>query len=205
VSPYGVVTFGLRSQCRTRVRRKTKLMSKLLLAILVIAVSSIFSASAMAHVSPRHAREYRHAYHVARHKFGPGAVGCNLIGKRGSCHHKTSDLQVVHSIKVLHRMIHPIQVPESVPSAPASDPVSYTSMDSLESCIIFNESHGDPEAVNGQYEGIGQWSPTAWAEDGGTRYASTPLGASYAEQEVVLRSEGDSGMSQQQGQYDGCA
>lgn len=71
-------------------------------------------------------------------------------------------------------------------------------------CIIAHESGGSPNAVNGQYEGIGQWSPTAWAEDGGLRYASTPLGASLAEQERVLMGEGDARMSQQQGQYDGC-
>jgi hypothetical protein len=71
-------------------------------------------------------------------------------------------------------------------------------------CIIQHESGGNSQAVNGQYEGIGQWSPDAWAEDGGHRFASTPLGASLAEQEIVLMGEGDARMSQQQGQYDGC-
>ena len=58
--------------------------------------------------------------------------------------------------------------------------------------------------MSGIYEGIGQWEPSAWQNDGGTRYASTPLGATYAQQEAVLRGEGEAGMRQQQGIYDGC-
>ena len=58
----------------------------------------------------------------------------------------------------------------------------------LAACIISRESGGNPEAVNGQYEGIAQWSPTSWAGGGGTRYSSTPLGATYAEQVAVLNS-----------------
>jgi hypothetical protein len=81
---------------------------------------------------------------------------------------------------------------------------SEVAISGLEACIIERESGGDPEATNGQYEGLGQWSPAAWAEDGGTQYAPTPLGASAAEQEAVLSSEGAAGMEQQQGQYDGC-
>ncbi len=78
-------------------------------------------------------------------------------------------------------------------------------MSSLEACIISHESGGDPNATNGQFEGIGQWEPSRWASDGGTRFSSTPLGASYAEQEIILRGEGETGMREQQGQYDGCA
>lgn len=74
----------------------------------------------------------------------------------------------------------------------------------LEGCIIEHESGGNPQAANGQYEGLGQWSPAAWAEDGGTQYAPSPSGASAAQQEAVLNSEGAAGMQQQQGQYDGC-
>jgi Transglycosylase-like domain len=74
----------------------------------------------------------------------------------------------------------------------------------LAGCIIQHESGGNPQARNGQYEGLGQWSPAAWAQDGGTRYAPSPSGASAAQQEAVLDSEGAAGMRQQQGQYDGC-
>ncbi len=77
-------------------------------------------------------------------------------------------------------------------------------MGPLEACIISHESSGDPNAVNGQYEGIGQWSPESWASNGGHRYSSTPLGASYSEQEIILRGEGEAGMRREQAQYDGC-
>lgn len=77
-------------------------------------------------------------------------------------------------------------------------------MSVLEACIIQHESGGNPRAVNGIYTGIGQWEQSRWLSDGGGRYSSTPLGASYAEQESVLRGEGEAGMIQQQGIYDGC-
>ena len=73
-----------------------------------------------------------------------------------------------------------------------------------EACIIQKESGGDPQAVSGIYMGIGQWEESRWLSDGGGRFASTPLGATYAQQEIILRGEGEAGMSQQQGQYDGC-
>jgi hypothetical protein len=84
-------------------------------------------------------------------------------------------------------------------------------MGALEACIIRKESGGDPNAVSGKYEGIGQWSSepppgeNRWLSDGGGRYSSTPLGATYAQQERILREEGEAGMIDQQGQYDGCA
>ena len=77
-------------------------------------------------------------------------------------------------------------------------------MSSLEACIIQHESGGNPTAVNGQYTGIAQWSPAAWAEDGGTRFASSPLGASYSQQELVLREALAAGKSEQWRPYDGC-
>jgi hypothetical protein len=70
-------------------------------------------------------------------------------------------------------------------------------------CIIQRESGGNPGAVNGQYEGIAQWSLSSWAGGGGTRYSSTPLGASYHEQVAVLNYM----LPAQAGQwtpYDGC-
>lgn len=71
-------------------------------------------------------------------------------------------------------------------------------------CIIQAESTWNPKAVNGQYEGIGQWSPWSWAHYGGLRYASRPIYASLADQERVLMGEGDAGMTNQQGKYDRC-
>lgn len=57
----------------------------------------------------------------------------------------------------------------------------------LARCIIRSESGGNPLAQNGQYKGIAQWSPEAWRRHGGLRYASTPHGATYAEQVQVLK------------------
>jgi hypothetical protein len=71
-------------------------------------------------------------------------------------------------------------------------------------CIIRKESGGDPKQVTGIYSGIGQWEQSRWESDGGLRYAPTPTQATYAQQVKVLVGEGDAGMSQQQGQYDGC-
>lgn len=79
-------------------------------------------------------------------------------------------------------------------------------MSSLEECVIRNESKGNSQAVNSSSgaAGIGQWIQSTWEADGGTRYASTPLGATREQQLAVLASEGQAGMEQQQGQYDGC-
>ncbi len=56
----------------------------------------------------------------------------------------------------------------------------------LASCIVRHESGGNPLATNGQYHGIAQWSPEAWARHGGRRFAADPHGASYQEQLQVL-------------------
>ena len=73
-------------------------------------------------------------------------------------------------------------------------------------CIIQHESGGDPTIHDqtGKYSGIGQWEQSRWESDGGLRYAPTPTQATLFEQEKVLMAEGDAGMSDQQGQYDGC-
>lgn len=82
--------------------------------------------------------------------------------------------------------------------------IHHPAISAHEACIIQHESGGDPNAVSGIYSGIGQWEQSRWESDGGMRYAPTPTSATYAEQEKVLRGEGDAGMSEQQGQYDGC-
>lgn len=56
----------------------------------------------------------------------------------------------------------------------------------LAACIVHHESGGDPGAANGQYSGIAQWSPEAWGRMGGTRFASSPTGATYQQQLQVL-------------------
>lgn len=57
----------------------------------------------------------------------------------------------------------------------------------LAACIVHHESGGNPQAVNpnGHY-GIGQWDHATWRAHGGTKYAPTPLGASYNQQLLVL-------------------
>jgi hypothetical protein len=60
------------------------------------------------------------------------------------------------------------------------------SLNGLASCIVHYESGGNPRAVNGIYGGIAQWSPEAWSRMGGTRFASTPTNATYAQQVQVL-------------------
>lgn len=74
----------------------------------------------------------------------------------------------------------------------------------LVACIIRYESGGDPGAVNGKYEGLGQWDHDAWVRDGGLRYAYSPLGASYSEQVAVLNQEVRDGTTSQQTDYDPC-
>jgi len=69
---------------------------------------------------------------------------------------------------------------------PPAQVASSTPASGLAVCIIHAESGGNSQAVNGQYEGIAQWSPSSWAGGGGLRFASTPLGASYSEQVIVL-------------------
>lgn len=54
-------------------------------------------------------------------------------------------------------------------------------------CIIHHESRGNPLATNGQYKGIAQWSPEAWARMGGLKFGPTPHHATYHEQVRVLK------------------
>jgi hypothetical protein len=181
--------------------------------MIVIGLSAIAIAPATAMAQPttgRHFGVYRYLYRHARAQFG-SAVGCELMY---SCHGRISDAKVHDSIGVLQRMLWPApvrhyRVVSYRNAAYHSTATSTTSSvsapsSSLEQCIIEHESGGNAQAVNGPYEGEGQWSPSAWAQDGGTRYAASPLGASAAQQEQVLAGEGAAGMAQQQGQYDGC-
>ena len=56
----------------------------------------------------------------------------------------------------------------------------------LMDCIMKHESTYNPLAVNGQYKGLAQWSPEAWARHGGLKYGPTPHHATYWEQVRVL-------------------
>lgn len=87
--------------------------------------------------------------------------------------------------------------------APAA--TSYTGGSGLVGCIIRSESGGNPQAVNpnGHY-GLGQWDQSTWIADGGGRYASTPLGASAAQQQQIISEQVAAGNTGQWTNYDGC-
>lgn len=192
-------------------------MKRIVLALgLVLALP----ASAVAQTpTQQHVHQYQALYHRAAHAFGKRTPGRNIV-RDGTVRGAASDSDVAKSIVVLKRMfVRPAPAPVPPPSMVGTSAGALTTAatgpnmqgvapppapSGLEQCIIQHESGGNSQAVNGQYEGIGQWSPSAWAEDGGTKYASSPLSASAAQQEAVLRAEGAATMEQQQGQYDGC-
>lgn len=83
-----------------------------------------------------------------------------------------------------------LNIVAGMPRIPPAGTMSATFRPSgLASCIVKHESGGNPLAQNGKYKGIAQWSPEAWSRMGGKRYASTPHGATYQEQLIIL-SEG---------------
>lgn len=74
----------------------------------------------------------------------------------------------------------------------------------LTQCIINAESGGNPQAVNGQYMGEGQWDQPTWIADGGGKYGATPLDASKAQQEQVIADQVAKGNTGQWTNYDPC-
>jgi hypothetical protein len=164
--------------------------------------------------TPRHRGVYLYVReHVVR-RFGVRAAGRDIV-RDGLRYRRSTDREVVRSTHVMERMLHPvvrvIAAPVAIADTPSATSTAQTPITAtpapasgLEACIIAHESGGDSQAVNGQYSGIGQWSPAQWAADGGTAYGQSPLDASAAEQQQILASEGTAGMQQQQGQYDGC-
>lgn len=57
----------------------------------------------------------------------------------------------------------------------------------LARCIARVESTNNPQANrDGVHKGLGQWTAEAWARHGGLRFASSPLGATYDEQLIVI-------------------
>lgn len=181
---------------------------KKLLAATVFVAALVFVSTSLASVPTRaHIRQYLLAYKFVQQKFGERAPGCNLVRKRGSCHHRATDRDVVSSYATLQQMLTPrltVRVGSSVAHLGYNATLDYPAS-SLARCIIQAESSGNPLAVNGKYMGIGQWEKSRWLSDGGGRYAPTPLGATYSQQVAILNGEGPVGMAQQQGQYDRCS
>ena len=159
---------------------------------LTAALMAVIPATSLAN-SPtgRHFGVYRYVYRHAIHRFGHHKVGCELVY---TCRRRVNDAVVVSSTHTLEAMLHP----------PAPAPVSATPVNGLVRCIMYAESTNNPQAVSGQYEGYGQWSPTAWAQDGGLRYAPTPLQATPSEQIAVLNAEVAAGTTGQQTNFDPC-
>lgn len=156
----------------------------------------------------QHRRAYERAYHRVAHQLGKRTPGRNIVRWGLAGRRRLTDARVERSIVVLHRELAPAPQAQlnsggvDHPLFVAGDPPQ---LDALAQCVERNESGGDPGATNGQYHGIGQWSDSAWAAMGGTKYAPTPLEASKAQQEAVLASESDATLADQQGQYDGCS
>lgn len=60
------------------------------------------------------------------------------------------------------------------------------SVSGLARCIAHFESTDNPQATNGSHSGLGQWTAEAWARHGGLRFASSPTGATYDQQLIVI-------------------
>jgi hypothetical protein len=200
---------------------------KKFLVVLFAGLMLALPSTAFAQTPARsHVATYLHLRHIVVAKYGLRAAGRNIVVHGLSNGHRATDRDIVRSIEVFHRTLSPptpvavvsepsYTAPSYAPTATTSAymtptytapvPVASTAPTSgLEACIIARESGGNSQATDGIYAGEGQWSPSAWAQDGGTAYAPTPLGASAAQQQQVLANEGAAGMSQQQGVFDGC-
>ncbi len=133
---------------------------------------------------------------IAKHgKRAPGRNICRF-GVREKVRHRwvTRDATVVEKGKYLRQLRNLIAPPPAYlfrgAGAPALPPAgtlsSHYAPSGVAACIVSRESGGNPQATNGQYGGIAQWSPEAWSRMGGTRYAGSPQGASYQQQLQVL-------------------
>jgi hypothetical protein len=92
----------------------------------------------------------------------------------------------------------PVRASGSSPSAPAPT-------GGLVACIINSESGGNSQATNSSgHMGLGQWDQATWVADGGTRYSSTPLGATADQQRQIIQEQVAAGHTGQWTNYDPC-
>jgi hypothetical protein len=174
-------------------KRLTLVLSLMLCCFAAPAVASAHAPTG------RHFGVYRYVYRHALKQFGHRTVGCELVY---TCTARpVTDAMVVVSTHVMERMLHPPKTFQASAGLPAEPVVP---VNGLVRCIIQAESGGNPQAVNGQYEGLGQWSPYAWANDGGLKYAPSPLQATASQQIAVLNAEVAAGTTSQQTDYDPC-
>lgn len=146
------------------------------------------------------------------HKHGARAAGRNIRRYgvvKGSKTRRATRQELLASIAVLRRILHPPVYLHVSRVGPPSNPPSgaYTANyapSGVAACIVSRESGGDPNATNGQYHGIAQWSPEAWRRMGGRKYASDPVNASYQEQLQVLSDGIREYGTRDWSAYDGC-
>jgi resuscitation-promoting factor RpfC len=98
-------------------------------------------------------------------------------------------------------------IPISVTTTTTTQPVQSASVanSATWNCIIWNESRGDPTAVNSSSGagGLFQFLPSSWVAYGGLKYASLPEYASVSEQwDIALTAQAESGWTPWVG--DGC-
>lgn len=184
-------------------------MRKILCAAVVAALLTLAAGAGakQSHAKPSLCeRAYVARVHVV-HRFGPRAPGRNICRRgvvfnprrhqyRMAVQHgfHVRPASVVEKAKYLAQLRHLLAPPPPYlmgsgrpPGHPPAGVFgrSYAPT-GVAACIVSRESGGNPQAVNGQYHGLAQWSPEAWSRMGGHRYASDPLGASYEQQLRVL-------------------
>lgn len=128
------------------------------------------------------------------HKHGARAPGRNIC-RQGVIHSdgsttKATTAQKARYIRAMRALVRSepyLSITAGPPALlPAGTMSARAAPTGVAACIVAQESHGDPGAINGQYSGIAQWSAEAWSRMGGQRFASSPLGATYAQQLEVL-------------------
>jgi hypothetical protein len=174
-------------------------------------------------------KRYLRLYKQVSKREGKRAPGRNIVCygvKHGRHLRPATSTQVRQSMDVLQRILNPPPVATYSPSASSATSSSAGSAQStsssgqtaqtastsgsaapssgLAACIVQRESSGNPQDVSGQYSGLANWSQEAWQDDGGTKYAPTPTGASASQQMSVLNSALAAGKSGQWTPYDGC-
>lgn len=169
---------------------------RVLLAVIAVSLVIVVPATAsadMADCPKKLEKTYSSFYKKVAKKHGKRAPGRNIrengvlfrkVVFRATC----GELRRSRSqLKKLNRREPYIAFSDVPPAQPPSGVRSVGMAPSgLASCIISAESGGNTQATNGQYGGIAQWSPEAWARHGGLRYASSPIGATYEQQLEVL-------------------
>lgn len=177
-------------------------MRKIALIVAALCLTGTSAAEARPteahHAKVRHHKSLCERAYVARvkviHLHGKRAPGRNICRFGVVTKHGVRDATVKEKgkyllqLRVLARPAPAYLSRNAVPPsrAPAGVLSSSYGATGVAACIISRESGGNPTATNGQYGGIAQWSPEAWSRMHGTRYASTPQGATYQQQLQVL-------------------